>query len=53
MLSSELKKRAEDHLAHVNKEIATFVPSDHGPSGEDYLKQLKAHQELWRKFLSR
>ena len=53
MLTPQLEKKAQDNLDRVNREIAAFVPSDHGKWGDEYLKQLKEHQALWRKFLGR
>jgi hypothetical protein len=53
MLSPEAKKRAEEHLAQIEKEIAAFVPAQHAPWGREYLRQLTQHRELWLKFLGR
>lgn len=53
MLSPALENMARENLDRVNKEIATFVPNDHGHWGEEYFKQLKEHQAMWKKFLGR
>jgi hypothetical protein len=53
MLSPEAKKRAEEQLARLDREIAEFIPSDHGHWSREYLRQLTLHRDLWMKFLGR
>jgi len=53
MLSPELCARAEDHLHRINEEIAHFETESHADRSmaAEYLKHLRAHRDMWIKYL--